>query len=135
MAQTKRCPQILIVDDEVDSATTFARLVEALGCAAVAITDPRIAVETADAIKAELVFLDIRMPVVSGLDIARELRKKHGWQRLRIVAVTGLGSEEHRVASRSAGFDAHVTKTVDLHLLESVMHTLFPETRWLTKPT
>jgi hypothetical protein len=49
------------------------------------------------------------------LDIARMLRKKYGWQR-------------------EAGFDAHVVKPVDAHLLESMLHTLFPEMRWMTKP-
>jgi CheY-like chemotaxis protein len=134
VAHPTRCPRTLIVDDEPDAAHTFARVLGSLGCEATAVTDPFVALRTAESINAELVFLDLRMPGVDGLELARMLRGKYGWQRMRIVAVTGFGSEEHRAATRQAGFDAHVVKPVDLHLLESMLHTLFPEMRWTTKP-
>jgi CheY-like chemotaxis protein len=125
----------LIIDDEADAAQTFADLLRTLGCEATAITDPLTALDTAEAMKAELVFLDLRMPGMDGLEVARRLRAKFGWQRLRIVAVTGFGGEEHRAATRQAGFDAHVVKPVEIHVLESMLHTLFPQMRWSTKPT
>src|SRR5687768_16513687 len=109
-AQPKYFPRTLIIDDEPDAAHTFADLLRALGCDATAITDPSAALDTAAAMNAELVFLDLRMPGIDGLELARRLRAKYGWQRMRIVAVTGFGSEEHRAATRQAGFDAHVVK-------------------------
>jgi CheY-like chemotaxis protein len=132
--QSKRCPRTLIVDDEPDAANSFALLLKSLGCDATAITDPLSAISTAKAMKPELVFLDLRMPGMDGLELARRLRASYGWQGIRIVAVTGFGSEEHRAATRQAGFDAHVVKPVDFQVLESTLHTLFPEMRWSTKP-
>ena len=108
-------------------------MLQAYGCEATALTDPLAALHTAESIKADLIFLDLGMPGVSGLDLARTLRKTYGWERIRIVAVTGHGSDEHRVATREAGFDAHVVKPVDVHLLESMLHTLFPQLRWTTR--
>jgi CheY-like chemotaxis protein len=134
-ARPNHFPRTLIIDDEPDAAHSFAGLLRMLGCDATAITDPLTAIDTAEAMKAELVFLDLRMPGMDGLEVARLLRAKYGWQRMRIVAVTGFGSEEHRAATRQAGFDAHVVKPVDVHVLESMLHTLFPEMRWSTKPT
>jgi CheY-like chemotaxis protein len=133
-AQRKQCPSSLVVDDLPDAAQTFAAMLQSLGCEATAITDPTVAVDTVERIQADAVFLDLNMPGLTGLDLARILRKKYGWQRLRIVAVTGFGSQEHRTATREAGFDAHVVKPVDIHVLESTLHTLFPEMRWTTKP-
>jgi DNA-binding response OmpR family regulator len=39
--------------------------------------------------------------------------------------VTVFGIEEHRIATREAGFDAHMVKPVDSHVLENMLHTLF----------
>jgi CheY-like chemotaxis protein len=133
-AQRKQCPRSLVVDDLPDAAQTFAALLKSLGCEATAITDPFVAVDTVERIQAEAVFLDLNMPGLTGLDLARILRKKYGWQRLRIVAVTAFSSQEYRIATREAGFDAHVVKPVDVHLLESMLYTLFPAMRWATKP-
>jgi CheY-like chemotaxis protein len=131
----KQCPRTLVVDDEPDAAHTFAALMNSLGCETTALTDPFDAAPTVEATNAELVFLDLNMPGLDGLTLARMLRGKYGWQRIRIVAVTAYGSDEHRAATREAGFDAHVVKPVDMHLLESMLHTLFPAMRWTTKPT
>ena len=133
-APSNLCPRTLIVDDNEDFAITFARLLETLGCKVTAITDPFVALDTAESTKAELVFLDLRMPGLSGLDLARMLRKAYGWERIKIVAVTAHGGEEHRNATRAAGFDAHVVKPIDMQLVESMLHTLFPHMRWMTKP-
>ena len=133
-AQRKQCPRTVVVDDEPDAAHTFAAMLQALGCEATAITDPLLAVDAVERCQPEAVFLDLNMPGLTGLDLARILRKKYGWDGLRIVAVTALASEEHRSATREAGFDSHVVKPVEMQLLESMIHTLFPEMRWVTKP-
>jgi CheY-like chemotaxis protein len=127
-------PQTLVVDDQEDVAHTFAALLRTLGCDATAITDPFAAMDTAEHMKPQAVFLDLNMPGLTGLDLARMLRKKYGWRGVKIVAVTALASEEHRSATREAGFDAHISKPVDVPVLENILHTLFPETRWTTKP-
>ena len=126
--------QSLVVDDQPDVANTIAALLGSLGFDSSVITDPYIAMDTVEGLKPEVVFLDLNMPGLTGLDLARMLRKKYGWQKLKIVAVTALTSEEHRTATRDAGFDAHIAKPVELALLESVLHRLFPESRWTTKP-
>jgi CheY-like chemotaxis protein len=127
-------PQSLVVDDQADVANTFAALLGSLGFDSSAITDPYAAMDTLESIKPQVVFLDLNKPGLTGLDLARMLRKKYGWQNLKIVAVTALTSEEHRTATREAGFDAHIVKPVEVPLLESVLHSLYPESRCTTKP-
>ena len=121
-----QCPRALVVDDNADAADSFARLLRHMGCEAIAVTDPFLAMDAAAQLKAQVVFLDIGMPGMDGLELARRFRAKYGFEGLRIVAVTAYSEEEHRTLSRQAGFDAHVVKPVDIHLVESMLHTLFP---------
>src|SRR5438105_2159794 len=104
--------RILVVDDEVDTAESFARLLQAMGHEAQFITDPLDALSAARALRPELVFLDIGMPLITGYELARLFRKAYGLDSIRLVALTAYKSEDHRAQSRQAGFDAHVTKPV-----------------------
>lgn len=122
-----RTLRILVVDDNRDAAESFARVLQTMGCEAAFTTNPYLAVDTAKRIKAEVVFLDIGMPGIDGHELARVLRTQYGWEGLRIVAVTGHGTEEDRAKSRRAGFDAHVVKPVSPELVESMLRTLFPD--------
>jgi CheY-like chemotaxis protein len=124
------CPRALVVDDEHDTAESFARLLKALGCDSDFVTDPRRVVDVMARMHAQIVFLDIGMPDISGYELADMLRGKYGWHDgLRLVAVTAYGSDEDRARSRAAGFDAHVLKPVSPELVESMLHTLFPGMR------
>jgi two-component system, chemotaxis family, CheB/CheR fusion protein len=122
-------PRALVVDDNKDAAESFADLIVALGCEAEFITDPLQAIDKAEEFRPEIIFLDIGMPGLSGHDLVRMLRRRYGW-RVRMVAVTGHSEAQDRVLSREAGFDAHVAKPVSAELVQSMLHTLFPQMRW-----
>jgi CheY-like chemotaxis protein len=124
----RRCPRALIVDDDQDTAESFARLLQALGCQAEFVIDPYQAVAAVARINPQIVFLDLGMPGIDGYELAAILRSKYGWHdALRLVAVTAYGSDEQRARSRGAGFDAHVLKPVSPELVESTLQTLFPK--------
>ena len=123
-------PRALVVDDHPDSAESFARMVETLGCKAEFVSDPRVAVAMAEQLKPDIIFLDICMPLLNGHDLARKLREKYGWQ-VKIVAVTAHSQPKDRALSRQAGFDAHMAKPADAALIHSMLVTLFPGLRWL----
>jgi CheY-like chemotaxis protein len=72
--------------------------------------DGRECLELAEHFKPELVFMDIGMPVMNGLDAASALRGK-GIDAF-LVALTGWGQEKDRDATRQHGFDMHLTKPV-----------------------
>lgn len=63
--------------------------------------------------KPDVVLLDIGMPGMNGLEVARELRQRQRAEALRIIAVTGWGQEKGRGLTRDAGFDFHLTKPVN----------------------
>ena len=113
--------QVLIVDDDRDTAMMFATLLKQLGHAAEYVTNPQLVLDIARRLRPWLVFLDIGLPGMSGWELAPLIRQELGHDAVRIVAISGWGNPEHHQRSREAGFDAHVQKPVDLELLRSIL--------------
>ena len=118
----------LVVDDHPDAAEALTRLLQAMGCAATFVLDPAKTMDAVAAFDAEIVFLDIGMPLVNGYQLARLLRQRYG-EALLLVAVTAYGGEEHHRESRHAGFDAHVQKPVDIKIVECMLATVLASRR------
>ena len=53
------------------------------------------------------------MPGMSGIEVARELRRRPETATARLVALTGWGQAEDRRETEKAGFDLHLTKPTD----------------------
>ena len=113
--------QVLVVDDDRDTAMMFATLLKQLGHAAEYVTNPQLVLDIARRLRPWLVFLDIGLPGMSGWELAPLIRQELGHDAVRIVAISGWGNPEHHQRSREAGFDAHVQKPVDLELLRSIL--------------
>jgi CheY-like chemotaxis protein len=106
----------------------MARMLQLMGCAATFVTDSSKAMDAAEALNAEVVFLDIGMPGVDGYELARLLRRRHG-DAILLVAVSGYSDNEHRRGAREAGFDAHVPKPIDVKIVESMLTTVLSSRR------
>src|SRR5262245_18795909 len=118
----------LVVDDLADSSESFARMLQLMGCAATYVTRATKALDAAEALEAEIVFLDIGMPEIDGYALAKSFRERYK-DAIVLVAVTGHADEEHHKKSREAGFDAHVKKPIDLDILESMLRTVLASRR------
>jgi CheY-like chemotaxis protein len=77
---------------------------------------------------AEVAILDLGLPVMDGFELARQVRAQHEAQagakrgeRPRLIAVTGYGRDRDIAESRSAGFDVHLVKPVDIGALVSAL--------------
>lgn len=112
---------ILVVDDNVDAATTLSMLLELLGHTAGVVHSGLDAIARIEAAQPRIVFLDIGMPGMNGYETARAIRGLPGGRDIALVALTGWGSEGDRAQSRAAGFDCHLTKPVQLGDLEGVL--------------
>ncbi|RNF29295.1 histidine kinase, partial [Massilia aurea] len=66
-------------------------------------------------------FLDIGMPGMSGYDTARAMRAMEELDGIVLVALTGWGAESDRQRSSEAGFDHHLTKPVQLEVVEELL--------------
>jgi signal transduction histidine kinase/CheY-like chemotaxis protein/transposase-like protein len=116
--------RVLVVDDNRDGADTLAKLLEIVGCEVKVVYGGRQALELADAFRPSMVFLDIGMPGMNGVEVARKLRETSWGRTMRLVAVTGWGQEKDRRQTEAAGFDEHLVKPVDVAVLHRLLHDL-----------
>ena len=113
--------RVLIVEDNLDAGESLRDLLEVLGHqATVAVTGH----EAIDALRkhgADAVLCDLGLPGLSGYGVARAVRSDDTLKRTPLVALTGYGRAEDRKRTASAGFDAHLTKPVDVASLNKVL--------------
>jgi CheY-like chemotaxis protein len=106
---------VLLVDDDDASRVGMRRLLELDDIAVVGVADGLAALaRLGSAAAPELVLLDIGLPQIDGYEVCRRMRALPGGAALRIIALTGFGQESDRAAAERAGFDAHLTKPVDV---------------------
>ncbi|WP_323143347.1 hybrid sensor histidine kinase/response regulator [Massilia phyllosphaerae] len=105
---------VLVVDDNVDGASTLALLLEALGHTAVLAFNGVDAVARAADHRIDMAFLDLGLPDISGVQVALRIRATPRGRELPLIALTGLGREEDRHLTSAAQFDEHITKPLQL---------------------
>lgn len=120
----KQASRILVVDDNVDAASTLSAVLEMAGHTTRTCHSGAAALDEVEAFGPEVVLLDIGLPGMDGYEVARRLRATPSGSKLTLVAVTGWGSESDRRRTREAGFDEHLTKPVEFDRLEWVLAQL-----------
>ncbi|MEW6371365.1 MAG: PAS domain S-box protein [Pseudomonadota bacterium] len=113
--------RILIVDDNLDAAHSLAEVLRAFGHVVTTAASSRAALEMAAADWPQVFILDIGLPDIDGYELVRRLRELQGARPALYLALTGYGQAHDRVLSRSAGFDHHFVKPVDLRALVAVI--------------
>src|SRR5262245_835990 len=113
--------RILVVDDQPDSTDSLAMFLRLRGHEVQTAHDGPGALEEIARGRPEVVFLDLGLPGMSGYDVARQIRAQADTRDLRLVAITGYGTEADRVKIRAAGFDVHLAKPVDPQALDALL--------------
>src|SRR5262249_8730392 len=120
-APNRSMRRVLVVDDNTDAAQSLAMLLRGLGHAGRTAPDGPAALVVASEFPPGIAFLDIGVPGMCGLELARQLRTSPSGESMLLVALTGWGQEEDRARSLEAGFDVHLTKPAEATALESVV--------------
>jgi CheY-like chemotaxis protein len=81
------------------------------------------------AFRPDVVLLDIGLPGMDGYEVAQALRAEPRLGRVTLIALTGWGAEDDRRKALAAGFDHHLTKPVDLAVLEDMLRRVQQEQR------
>lgn len=113
--------RVLIVDDNVDAATSIAMLLTAQGHHVEAVYSSRDALKAVERFRPEVALLDIGLPEMDGYELASRLRDLPACDAMRIVALTGYGQPEDRQRALAAGFDDHLVKPIDVRVLERTL--------------
>ena len=114
-------PRLLLVDDNRDAIDLLADDLRDAGYEVALAYDGPSALKSAAQSPPDVALIDIGLPVMSGHEVAAELRKTQGGRALRLVAISGYGQETDREQSVKAGFDLHLVKPVSLDTLLSVI--------------
>jgi PAS domain S-box-containing protein len=112
---------LLIVDDNPDSASSMAKLMELLGYRTLVAHDGLAAVEAMRGQRPDVALMDIGLPLLDGRDAARRIRAMEGTPEMLLVAISGWGQERDVARSLEAGFDHHFVKPVDVARLAEVI--------------
>ena len=107
---------ILVVDDEPTLRETLAEALEADGYGVVQAGDGRVALEQFRAHNPDLVLLDLMLPELSGLEVARQIRAESS---VPIVMLTARDAELDKVVGLEMGADDYITKPFSLRELSA----------------
>jgi len=113
--------RILVVDDTIDAADSLARFLTLRGHHVDVVHDGATALDAALRDEHEVVFLDLDLPKMDGLEVARRLRTRYGSEQMLIVATTGFGQPEDQRRTSEAGFDHHLTKPIDTLAVQALL--------------
>jgi CheY-like chemotaxis protein len=109
--------RILVIDDNVDACEMLAELLRELGHDVDIAHDGLEALRQLEAQPVEVAILDLGLPFIDGLELARRVCKRRAGSRPRLIALTGYGGERAEAQSRAVGFDVHLVKPVDMSAL------------------
>ena len=115
--------RVLVVDDNEEAAQSLVMLLRLEGHEVKVAHNGTEALAIARASLPQVMLLDLGLPDITGLELAPQLRAIDGLGDAVLIAVTGYGQPQDRVASAAAGFDHHMVKPVDPALLVPKMHT------------
>ncbi|HWT70558.1 MAG TPA: ATP-binding protein [Oxalicibacterium sp.] len=105
--------RIMVVDDNRDAANTLQMFLNMAGHKTLVEYAAHDAIERAGEISPDVYLLDIGLPDMDGLQLARTLRAMPEASASTFIAITGYSQELDREKSRDAGFDHHFVKPID----------------------
>ena len=101
---------ILIVEDEAPLVELLRYNLERAGYRVSAAGDGEAAMRAIDEDRPDLVLLDWMLPLMSGIEVCRQLRRAPGTANIPIIVLTARGEEHDRVRGLDAGADDYVSK-------------------------
>lgn len=116
---------ILLVDDHLDTRSILARLLRSRGYAVEVAGTVQEALEKLKSTHFHILISDIGLPDGSGHELMKEAKRSH--ENIVGIALSGFGMEEDVRQSTAAGFSAHLTKPIDISMLQEALEKLQPK--------
>jgi len=124
-------PTVLVVDDKPVNRSVLAGLLVPLGFRVAEAEDGQEAIERAEAVRPDIVLMDLVMPVVDGFEATRRLRRTPGLEHVPIVALSASVFRVTQQESLAIGCNAFLPKPVDLDALLDTLGTLL-DLEWIS---
>ena len=117
-------PTILQVEDDDSIGRALQGALTAQGLQVEWVTTAAAALGLVATEPVKLVLLDLGLPGLNGLEVAKRIRQQPTLESIVLVAVTGYGQESDRQRSLEAGFDHHLIKPADFGKLQKILATI-----------
>jgi len=125
--QHRRGRTVLLVEDNATNRRVAQIFIERAGCDVVLASDGSEALARLQDRSVDLVFMDVQMPVMDGLEATRRIRAAEGGnQHLPIVALTASAMQEQIEICKAAGMDDVLAKPIDRAKLEAMIERFAP---------
>ncbi|HWM85366.1 MAG TPA: hybrid sensor histidine kinase/response regulator, partial [Kofleriaceae bacterium] len=114
---------VLLVDDDEDSRELLAILLRNAGHEVIHAGTASEGLDLLVSRRPRAAIVDLGLPDMSGLEVARRARASLDGTPLKLIALTGFGQQKDREAAAEAGFDHHLVKPLDFDTIESFLTT------------
>jgi CheY-like chemotaxis protein len=108
--------KVLVVDDYPVVGKSFDRVLSGKGYAVITASSGQEALNKLEAEDYDVVYTDIKMPGMSGLEMAEQVKARRPW--LPVVIVTGYGSPDNQARAEAAGVSAFLRKPLSPEMIE-----------------
>jgi CheY-like chemotaxis protein len=113
-SNTTKRKRILLVDDDPENLELFAALLSEAGYRVDKAANALAAICAVIRHAPDLVLADIRMPIIDGAELARELKRHRDSCHIPVVALTGYDTPGMRESALQSGYDDYITKPISL---------------------
>ncbi len=113
--------RVLVVDDWPDTVESMATLLRLWGHDVRIAHDGPAALALADSYRPDVVLLDMGLPGMDGLEVARRMRDNPRLTGILLVCLSGYGRENDAQLAREAGCDLHLLKPVEPNVLQRLL--------------
>ena len=117
---TTALKRVLVVDDDPVVGKSFDRVLSPKGYAVITATSGAEALDRLEAEKYDMVYTDIKMPGMDGIEVAKRIKASRPW--LPVVIVTGYGTEANEAQARAAGVSEFLHKPLSPESIEGSAH-------------
>lgn len=123
--------KVLVAEDNINNQKVIRLLLRRLGIEANIVSNGLEAVEAVRAAPYDIIFLDVQMPVMDGLEASRAIRDIACEKRPFVIALTANVFQEDRDAAADAGMDEYMSKPITLgrlrEMLSMIVNSTSPE--------
>lgn len=117
---------VLVVDDNKRSAQGLAAMIGVLGHTVGVAYGPRMALQRLNEVIPDVIFLDVNMPGISGLEVLRYLRRDPYTRNVPVVIISANDAREDIQQAREAGANYYITKPPTLEAIEAALDAIKP---------
>ncbi len=126
MTTEARAARTLIVDDNAINSELAAFVLEAAGFAVECVANATAALQSIEASRPDVILMDVQLPGMDGLALARALKDDPATRDIAIVAFTAYAMKGDEAKMRAAGCDGYISKPIDVSTFAAQLRANLP---------